>query len=485
VTILARTLLVNDEDIDDGEKETLQICWVVPFDFDIADKDTGRVLPSDLVTTSKYGAAVNLTIRSDSSLSEIIYDPSDSEFLQALAVGEKIRDRFAYTVVDIHGAPGLAEVEVIVTGTNAAPVAADDTGFATDEETILEIPFAAVLANDTDIDSTVHTSSDIQMPPGELHDILGVLSADSTSDKGATVIVDSNNGLIRYDPSESQTLNLLSKKEVVFDTFTYTMVDGNGGSDTAKVTVRITGANDTPIASDDSYVSATENQRLSVDPGDGVLSNDADPDMNDSGREDRLVALPVFDGKSALGVTVILNQDGSFSYLADEVDIFEGLAVGETMTDTFEYSTTDGSLVLANDDAFRVVGGAAGIQLPVLANDVDLSERPLGSLFILAVGNPSQGGVASINGALDGYSANQPVQVGQVLESVTAYSSVLRNHIHKEDHIFFPMVQETLSAEEEEELKVEFDKAREKSGENVFEDSHKLVVDMGSMLIHM
>ena len=87
--------------------------------------------------------------------------------------------------------------------------------------------------------------------------------------------------------------------------------------------------------------------------------------------------------------------------------------------------------------------------------------------------------------ALNGYEDGQPIQISQVLENTAAYISLLRNHIHTEDHIFFPMVQETLSAEEEEELQVEFDKAREKSGEDVFESSHKLVVDMGSMLVHM
>ena len=48
-----------------------------------------------------------------------------------------------------------------------------------------------------------------------------------------------------------------------------------------------------------------------------------------------------------------------------------------------------------------------------------------------------------------------------------------------------PVVQELLSAEEEEQLQVEFDKARDKAGEDVFEASHKLVVDMGSMLVHI
>ena len=93
--------------------------------------------------------------------------------------------------------------------------------------------------------------------------------------------------------------------------------------------------------------------------------------------------------------------------------------------------------------------------------------------------------LSSIKGALDGYSAKQPVQVGQVLESVAAYVSVLRNHIHKEDHIFYPLVAKTMSAEEEQQLHEEFEKSRSKAGTDTFEVNHKLVVDMGSMLVHI
>ena len=93
--------------------------------------------------------------------------------------------------------------------------------------------------------------------------------------------------------------------------------------------------------------------------------------------------------------------------------------------------------------------------------------------------------ISAINDALDGYAAGQPIQASQLLENTAAYVSLLRNQVHKEDHVFFPMAGEVLSAEEVAGLQVEFDKARQKAGENFFEKSHKLVVDMGSMLVHL
>jgi len=93
--------------------------------------------------------------------------------------------------------------------------------------------------------------------------------------------------------------------------------------------------------------------------------------------------------------------------------------------------------------------------------------------------------ISAIAEALDGYAAEQPIQTSEVLENTAAYISLLRNHIHKEDHVFFPMVAEELSDQEQDELQVEFDKARRKVGENAFENSYKFVVDLGSMLVNM
>jgi len=93
--------------------------------------------------------------------------------------------------------------------------------------------------------------------------------------------------------------------------------------------------------------------------------------------------------------------------------------------------------------------------------------------------------ISAIAEALDGYAEGRPIQVSDVLENTAAYISLLRNHIHKEDHVFFPMVEKELSDEEQDELQSEFDKARRKADDDTFETNHKLVVDMGSMLVHI
>ena len=64
------------------------------------------------------------------------------------------------------------------------------------------------------------------------------------------------------------------------DTFTYTVSDGKGGSDTATVRITINGVNDVPVATDDTYATG-ENTTLNVAANLGLLSNDSDPDTTD------------------------------------------------------------------------------------------------------------------------------------------------------------------------------------------------------------
>ena len=93
--------------------------------------------------------------------------------------------------------------------------------------------------------------------------------------------------------------------------------------------------------------------------------------------------------------------------------------------------------------------------------------------------------IGAIAGNLEGYEAGDPARTSTILENLGAYISMERQHIHKEDHLFFPMVQEEFTADDMNQVKAEFAKAKEKAGDDVFERNHKLVVEMGSLLQHM
>lgn len=90
--------------------------------------------------------------------------------------------------------------------------------------------------------------------------------------------------------------------------------------------------------------------------------------------------------------------------------------------------------------------------------------------------------IAEISNALDGYAQGEDARTTILLENLAAYVSMLRRHIHREDYVFYPMVDDVLSAEDQQYLQEEFQKEKSKSGETIFEDSKKIVMDMGALL---
>jgi len=93
--------------------------------------------------------------------------------------------------------------------------------------------------------------------------------------------------------------------------------------------------------------------------------------------------------------------------------------------------------------------------------------------------------VGNMSRALDGYAAQDPSKTADLLESMSAYASLLRHHIHTEDHVFYPMAEKALTDDEMESVGREFAAQRDKAGADTFERCHKLVVDMGSILTHL
>jgi hemerythrin-like domain-containing protein len=93
-----------------------------------------------------------------------------------------------------------------------------------------------------------------------------------------------------------------------------------------------------------------------------------------------------------------------------------------------------------------------------------------------------RGFIAAIAGALDGYAEGNPNDTSVVRENAAAFASLLKHHIHTEDHIFFPMSREEMTDEELEALGEKFEKVQEVHGADAFQRYHKLVIDLDLML---
>ena len=207
-------------------------------------------------------------------------------------------DSFTYHATDGTDASNTVTGTITVTCTNDAPVAVDDTD-VTDEDTAVTVE---LLNNDDDIDG----------------DDLTITAIDTTGTTGD--VTDNGDGTIDYDPNAQ--FEALDDGEQTGDSFAYTIGDGHGASATATVTMTITGVNDAPLATPESY-DVVENVPLTIN-APGVLANDSDVD------DEPLTA--VLDTQPVSG-TVSLNSDGSFTFTP---------AVDVTGTYTFSYHANDG-----------------------------------------------------------------------------------------------------------------------------------------------
>jgi VCBS repeat-containing protein len=185
-------------------------------------------------------------------------------------------------------------VNDVFVSNNHAPVAVDDN-FTTNEDTVLNVPAAGVLGNDTDVENDPLTSAVVA---GPAH---GSLTLNS-------------DGSFAYTPDANYNGT---------DSFTYKANDGTADSNTATVNLTINPVNDAPVAVDDSFTTNEDTPLTIAAPG--ILGNDTDVE-NDP------LTSAVVTGPAHGSLT--LNADGSFTYTPGAN--FNG-------TDSFTYKANDGT----------------------------------------------------------------------------------------------------------------------------------------------
>ena len=257
-----------------------------------------------------------LTLNADGGF---VYDPNGQ--FDDLAVGESRGDSFTYAVSNALGTDN-ATVTITVDGVNDPPRPQDDegSGFATDEDSAFTT--ANVLANDEDIDSS---------------DVLTVTGLDTSGTLGQ--VTDNGDGTFNYDPN-GQFENLAAN-ETATDRLTYEVFDGNGGTNTAMVTVEIIGINDGPVLIDNN---------LTLEEGDRVTLTQVelgatDPD-NDAG---------------GLVFTVSGLAGGQFELAADS---------GVAVTSFTQQQVIDGQVVFVDD------GDETAPSYSLSVSDGDLATAP-------------------------------------------------------------------------------------------------------------
>lgn len=157
---------------------------------------------------------------------------------------------FTYVISDGHGGTSTATVTVNVTSVNDAPVAVNDSG-AINEDAILTVNTASGViqgtGRDSDVDGDTLTVSAIRTGAENGTGTSGTVGSALTGTYGSLTL--NANGSYTYAANNA---NGLAQGAIASDVFTYTVSDGKGGTDTATLTITVTGQNDAPIAVNDS-----------------------------------------------------------------------------------------------------------------------------------------------------------------------------------------------------------------------------------------
>jgi VCBS repeat-containing protein len=304
-TAISGNVLLNDTDVDTGA-----ILSVSAVNGVAANVDTQITLASGAL----------LTLNSDGSYD---YDPNGS--FEGLQNGESATDSFSYTVSDGQGGSDTATATITINGVNDAPVANDD-GNSTDEA---NVAIGNVITNDTDVDNDPQVVT-------EINGVAANVGVQITLASGALVTLNSDGSYI-YNPNGAFE-HLGVTVGTATDSFTYTLSDTNGGTDTATVSMLIAGINDAPVALADT-ASTDENTNVLGN----VLTNDTDVDTGDVLSVNEVNGVAANVGAQitlASGALLTLNANGSYDYNPNGA--FEGLQVGESATDSFSYKVSDG-----------------------------------------------------------------------------------------------------------------------------------------------
>ncbi|MBC8509085.1 MAG: tandem-95 repeat protein, partial [Chloroflexi bacterium] len=321
---------------------------VTTNDFDIDDLDD---INADSVT--KASDPTNGTVDFSLGNGQIKYTPNPGYY------GE---DTFAYNVCDFNSGCSTGTVIVHV---NGDPIATDDSGLSTNEDTAFVISIQNdVLNNDT--------------TPGG-----GTLTFEGFASPAHGTLTDLGNGNLEYNPHTNFHGS---------DNFVYRMCNAGGLCDTAQVTITVNSVNDDPVAQDDLGVT-TENSSVIID----VAGNDIDVDLNLDVTSVAIDTIPVH-GTTTINATtgaITFTPTPSAGYTGFDFLIYDICDTdGECVTARVDLIIVS-TLIAAVDDTppALVEDTSPAIVIPVLANDPGS-----GSPKIEMISQPKYGDAAILTG---------------------------------------------------------------------------------------
>jgi VCBS repeat-containing protein len=258
----------------------------------------------------------------------------DNAAVQSLAKDEEVTVTYTVTVTDEHDATDTQDVTITITGTNDAPtivssVAVDNTV----TEDLEGDASGKVTAEDVDGDTLTFTAA---LKEGE-------------TDYGTFDIDNDGNWTFQLDNAAVQSL---AKDEEVTVTYTVTVTDEHGATDTQDVTITITGTNDAPVITSATQAATVTEDGATQTASGQVTATDIDGDT--------LTYSYAAQGEAAEYGTFTLNADtGAWEFvLANGSPKVQGLTATTGATAVFTVTASDGLGGTISQDVTITINGA-------------------------------------------------------------------------------------------------------------------------------
>ncbi|WAC44493.1 VCBS domain-containing protein [Pseudomonas sp. SL4(2022)] len=274
----------------------------------VVDPDAGEAV--FVAQTSVTGAGHYGSFSIDASGHYSYTADNTQRAIQQLKAGETLTDRFTVATAD-----GTQQVVTItINGAEDKPVLQAQTHAVTEDGARLT---GKMLATDVDAGDTQRFSV--------AHPVAGfALNPD---------------GSFSFNPATASYQHLASgqTQDVVIP---ITVIDSTGGTSTQNLTITVTGVNDRAVISGVSNGRITEDQGFSAT---HTLSCGGKLDVTDVDTGEAAFAVQHGAGANGYG-NFVLDPSGNWTYSADNTQsAIQQLKAGETLTDTFTASSTDGT----------------------------------------------------------------------------------------------------------------------------------------------
>ncbi|MBR9880259.1 MAG: DUF4347 domain-containing protein [Gammaproteobacteria bacterium] len=431
----------TDADLNDADPDVLTVVRAGTTAGSLQAVNSDPASPTLIVGT--YGTLVI----SSSGSAEYQLD-NDNPAVEALRLsGNTLPESFVYEISDRAGVTSQATITITIQGANDAPVGVDDSGVAIEKgginnATAGQDASGNVLSNDTDVDLNGESKavSGIRVgdePLGVFTDVSG--ATDVFGSYGIlTITPDGNYRYVVED--DTAAVEALGAGETLSETFSYRITDALGLDDIAVLTITIEGAQDNPVATDNTtsaQAPSTDGATPAVDgtgnligdnDGDGV---DVDVDAIDQGalsigaiRPGSVAAGGAMTSLGGISASVdgqygrlTVNADGSYRYVVDgDNAAVQALAAGATLSEIFTYRLIDSA---GNPDLAELVVTVTGANDPPISVADNAIAVEAGGTANATPGVDPTGNVLTNDNDVDG----QPLSVDQVRFNATTVAA--------------------------------------------------------------